>query len=71
MKIFGIPIIIDFMPPPTEEELQAAGENFTQLKRSGQGDTPENDEFEEAMRQAGYMPRYERDEQRFVFVPRG
>lgn len=69
MKLFGIPVVLDFTPPPTEEELEAAGENFTQLKADGYGGTPENDEFETAMNQAGYMPSWNTKEQRFTFVP--
>lgn len=69
MRIFGIPVVVDFTPPPTEGELEEAGENYTQLKADGYGGTPENDEFEAAMNQAGYMPSWNRDEHRFTFVP--
>lgn len=69
MKIFGIPITIDFTPPPTQEELDMAGEHFTQLLANGYGGSPEGEEFEAAMDEAGYMPSWITEEQRFVWVP--
>lgn len=69
IDILGVRVRADFSPPMEEEDLAQAGENFTQLKAAGYGGTVENDEFEDAMNQAGYMPSWISEEKRFVFVP--
>jgi hypothetical protein len=64
LNIFGIPVVLDFSAPPTKEELDQAGQEYTQMVSLGD-DTLD---FYNQWSNRGYMPRYNMGDQTFSFV---
>ncbi len=62
--IFGVPVTLDFSPPPTEKELAEAGRQYTEtVNQCG-----EALDLYSQWSKRGYMPVHDPDDQTFSFV---